>query len=73
MRVCLPNIGDFQIHRHTIHRASTVALSIRKIGLSAGKKMISLPEALAAQEWDFVTIQQASPHSFRAESQEPTH
>ncbi len=37
----------------------------------AGRKTVSLPEALAAQEWDFVTIQEWSARSFKPEFQEP--
>jgi hypothetical protein len=37
----------------------------------SGKDMVSLPEALGALDWDYVTIQQLSAFSFKADTYEP--
>lgn len=37
----------------------------------ADRKKVTLPEALASQKWDFVTIQEWSQRSFKPEFQEP--
>lgn len=72
-------LGGCTLERHARHLAeakdgkpegSPYGAS-KSLGLPADQKKVSLPEALAAQEWDFVTIQQASPYSFRPESYEP--
>lgn len=72
-------LGGCTLERHARHLAEAKAGDLRgspyraakSLDLADGKNMVSLPEALAAQEWDVVTIQQASPYSFRPESYEP--
>jgi hypothetical protein len=76
------SLGGCSLERHAKHLAAALAdpesAEGRPYGNSpvfgealAGKKTVSLPEALAAQKWDFVTIQEWSQWSFRPEHQEP--
>ncbi|MDF9828352.1 hypothetical protein M2103_001912 [Ereboglobus sp. PH5-5] len=75
------NLGGCSLERHARHlraalanpddpKGSPYANNAGVLGI-AGKKKVSLPEALAAVEWDFVTIQEWSQRSFKPEHQEP--
>lgn len=72
-------IGGCSLERHARHLNEAKAgdpkgsayRTDKKLGLNTTSKTVTLPEALAAQDWDVVTIQQASPMSFRPESYEP--
>ncbi|AWI10524.1 DUF4886 domain-containing protein [Ereboglobus luteus] len=75
------NLGGCSLERHARHLKAALANpdapegspytnNAKVLGI-AGKKKVSLPEALAAVEWDFVTIQEWSQRSFKPEYQEP--
>jgi hypothetical protein len=75
------NLGGCSLERHARHLRSALANpsgaegspyrnDAKVLGIS-GKDKVSLPEALAAVEWDFVTIQQVSTASFKPETYEP--
>lgn len=72
-------LGGCSLERHAKHLAEAKAgdpagspyATSKSLKLPAEKKKISVPEALEAQEWDFVTIQQRSASSFLPESYEP--
>ncbi len=76
------SLGGCSLERHAKHLAAALSdpdsKDARPYSYSAvfgkalaDKKTVSLPEALAAQEWDFVTIQEWSARSFKPEYQEP--
>lgn len=77
------NLGGCSLERHARHLAAARAnpdatdvesrpyANTRVAGLPAGLKTVSLIDALKAQEWDYITIQQVSHQSFKAESFEP--
>ncbi|EIP99111.1 hypothetical protein OpiT1DRAFT_03615 [Opitutaceae bacterium TAV1] len=76
------SLGGCSLERHAKHLAAALADPDSPEGRPysnspvfgealAGKKTVSLPEALAAQKWDFVTIQEWSARSFKPEYQEP--
>ena len=60
-------IGGCSLERHVKNaRANDSAYYYRKIGLDGKrveKKKVSLETALADEEWDYVSLQQASPFS----------
>lgn len=76
-------IGGCTLERHARHLAEAKAgdpkgsayttnyARHKALNLKTGRGTFTLPEALEAQEWNVVTIQQASPMSFRPESYEP--
>ena len=74
------NLGGASLERHATHlRAALVNPEdpqarpyTKRPGPKTGQSRdFSLPEALAADAWTHVTIQQSSPLSFKAESYEP--
>lgn len=76
------NLGGCSFERHARHLAAALADPEDKstearpytnnavLGLQ-GLKTVSLVDALKAQPWDFVTIQQVSSQSYKPESYEP--
>lgn len=76
------NIGGCSFQRHARHLAAALknpddtsdearAYKNNPAYNLPGRKKVTLVEALSAQPWDIVTIQQASPLSFKAETYEP--
>lgn len=72
------NLGGCTLERHAKHLKQALAgdpegspYSTFEDPTTGEKKKVSLPEALKATQWDFVTIQQASPSSFRPETYQP--
>jgi hypothetical protein len=75
------NIGGCSLERHARHLNAALAdpsdpegspyrNNPEVLGIT-GKDKVSLPEALAAVVWDFVTIQEWSQRSYKPEYQEP--
>ncbi|MDR0901652.1 MAG: DUF4886 domain-containing protein [Opitutaceae bacterium] len=75
------NIGGCSLERHARHLNAALANPADPegspyrnnpgvLGIS-GRDKVSLPEALAAVDWDFVTIQEWSQRSYKPEYQEP--
>jgi hypothetical protein len=75
------NIGGCSLERHARHLNAALANPSDPEGSPyrnnpgvlgiTGKDKVSLPEALAAVDWDFVTIQEWSQRSYKPEYQEP--
>lgn len=74
------NLGGASLERHATHLRAALAnpedpqarpYTKRPDPKTGRSRDFSLPEALAADAWTHVTIQQASPLSFKAESYEP--
>ncbi len=76
------NIGGCSFERHARHLAAalkdpndtsdeTRAYKNNPAYNLPGRKKVTLVEALTAQPWDIITIQQASPLSFKPETYEP--
>ncbi|MDR0354045.1 MAG: DUF4886 domain-containing protein [Opitutaceae bacterium] len=75
------NLGGCSLERHARHLNAALANPDDPEGSPyrnnpgvlgiTGKDKVSLPEALAAVDWDFVTIQEWSQRSYKPEYQEP--
>lgn len=74
------NLGGASLERHAIHLRAALAnpedpqarpYTKRPDPKTGQSRDFSLPEALAADAWTHVTLQQASPLSFKPESYEP--
>lgn len=74
------NLGGCSLERHARHLKAAIKNSDNReawpykndpvLGLG-DKEFVTLIEALSAQKWDFVTIQQVSNQSYKPESYEP--
>lgn len=64
-------IGGCSLYRHYRNMLSgEKAYAFELNGMGSGLS-VSMKEALLSDEWDVVTFQQCSPHSFKAETYEP--
>ncbi|MCQ2378343.1 MAG: DUF4886 domain-containing protein [Victivallaceae bacterium] len=64
-------IGGCSLQRHVEEYEHSVKDGNHRPYGSFKKKAVSLPELLAQKKWDVITIQQASPLSWRADSYHP--